>query len=160
MGKRAGAISDLDAALATSPAPRPETYRERARMILESEKPDRVRALAGLDQGIARLGPIISLVLPAVELEVELGRHEAALARLDDLEPQFDLRSPLLARRAEILMKAGRVMEAHATYTEALSELEDLSEQRRNSVRIRELEQRIRTALRVNRGSADGETGE
>ena len=43
------------------------------------------RAVAGLDEGVQRLGPLVTLHLAAVELELDRGQHDRALARIEAL---------------------------------------------------------------------------
>src|SRR5690606_27991547 len=76
-------------------------------------------AVEALDAGIARLGPIPALQLPAVELEVWLDRPAAALARLERLIAREGRNPAWLVRRAEILARAGRAAAARAAYEEA-----------------------------------------
>jgi tetratricopeptide (TPR) repeat protein len=160
VGDRPGAIADLDRALALSTTPQPESYLERARLLMEGGEASWLAALEGLEAGLERLGPVVSLVFPAVDLEEKLGRHDAALARLAMLEPQYDHKSGLLVRRAEILERAGREMEAQACYTEALAVLEALPSHQRRSAATSKLEHRIRQALTVRHGTSQGEPGE
>jgi tetratricopeptide (TPR) repeat protein len=85
LGERLAAVNDLHWAIALLNPPTPEVYLERAR-ILEAEGEAYIdRALAGLDEGIARLGPLVTLIQYAIELERSQGRYPSALARLDGL---------------------------------------------------------------------------
>jgi hypothetical protein len=71
------------------------------------------------------------------------------------LSPRKD---PWLARRAEILERAGRRAEARATYRSALAALESLPPARRSAPATHELEQRLRAAvqrLRANNGGTE-----
>jgi len=55
-----------------------------------------------------RVGHVVSLELPAIDLEMELGRPERALARIDALAKTGPPNPLWIARRGEILDKAGR----------------------------------------------------
>ena len=65
--------------------PQPDLYLARARALSACSPPRRDDALRTLDAGLARLGPLVSLALPAIDLEASLGRFDAALRRLDAL---------------------------------------------------------------------------
>lgn len=156
LGDPEGAIADLDRSLAVSPSPDPELYRERARLVAGAGAGP-AAALAGLDEGIARLGPVVPLVLAAVDLEAEGGRPDRALARLDQLDPRYRSRMTALLRRAEILDLAGRKLESLSCYTEALALLEAWPASRRAAPANVELERRIRRALASETRAQTGE---
>jgi tetratricopeptide (TPR) repeat protein len=141
------AIDDLDLAIAAHPNPAPEWFLDRARLELAGGPESRERALAGLDQGIDRLGPVPALSALALELELDLGRHEAALARLDRIEPAGAGRAHWLVRRGDVLNHAGRATEAWVAWSEALELLGDLPPGRRDSPATQALASRLRLAL-------------
>lgn len=103
-------------------------------------------ALAALDRGAARIGPVPGVLLAAVDLSLELGRPEAALARLDQLLARSPDQPVWLLRRGEILRAAGREQEARDAYEKALTLVQRRSS-KRNSTRFAELEQELRAAL-------------
>ena len=112
LDRRSEAAAAFARAIASTARPTPEVYLERA-LALDGSSPTQKRdALAALDQGIERLGEVIPLDDLAIDLEIALGRTDAALARLDRLGPQYALRAPVLERRAAILDAAGRGDEA------------------------------------------------
>lgn len=117
LGRTDEAARELGIAVATLPVPQPEHVLLQRDALLALGRPaDAVRAI---DAGIARLGPIPALQLPAVDLEVRLGHTDAALRRLDVLF-EHGGRNPIwMTRRAEILATAGRRDEARAAYAEA-----------------------------------------
>ena len=141
LGDRRAAAADFTRALETRPLP--GVYLERAHNV-ESLGPRNVEsALRGLDEGITRLGPIVTLELEAVELELRLKRYDAALARLDRVSAQSARKDTWLARRAAILERAGRLDEARVTYTAALdsanSQRERIRQTRASTALIRQL---------------------
>lgn len=117
LGRTEEAARELGIAVATLPAPRPEQVLEHRNALLALDRP--AEAVRALDAGMARLGPIAALQLPAVELEVQLGRPDAAVARLDTLLARAGRNPAWLVRRAEILAGAGRSAAARATYEQA-----------------------------------------
>jgi tetratricopeptide (TPR) repeat protein len=92
--------------------PEPDDYLERARAFEAAGGDHLGEAILALDEGIAALGPIVSLQLPAIELDVQVGRFEDALRRVDVLEGGSGRREVWLVKRAEILERAGRHDEA------------------------------------------------
>jgi tetratricopeptide (TPR) repeat protein len=106
----------------------------------------RSEALTALEAGLARIGPAVSLELAAVDLEVELGRYEAALARLDRLLGRTAVSPAWVVRRGEVLERAGRPAEARAEYARALA-LIDARETRRSTTAFTDLRRRLETAL-------------
>lgn len=70
------------------------------------------RALAAMEDGMRRIGPLAALVDQAVKLEVSLKRYDAAVKRLNDALANTQLKTPWMAKRAELLTQAGRKSEA------------------------------------------------
>jgi tetratricopeptide (TPR) repeat protein len=147
LGLRHAAANDYSAAIAQSPEPKPEYYIERAKALAGEGPAGRQVALAGLDEGIKKLGPIVTLELFAIDLEVASRHYDAALERLERVAAQSQRKEAWLARRGEILRQAGRVAEAREAFSRALEALESLPAFRRNTKATVELENRVRAAL-------------
>jgi predicted Zn-dependent protease len=136
VGRRDESVAAYGRAIALMGAPGPGVYLERAEEIRAGARagggasPEQVTdatraALAGIDEGIARLGPVVTLELRAAELEVELGRPDAAVGRIDAVMAQAARKEAWLARKAEILENAGRTGEALAAYRAAGEAMDD-----------------------------------
>ena len=110
---RNAAAKDYTAALALSSPPEPELYHERAN-VLAGDEHHIDEALRGLDEGIRRLGPVVTLQLAAIDLELRRKNYDAALARLDQITAQAERKQPWLARRSEILKLASGDEQARA----------------------------------------------
>lgn len=121
LGDIEAARRDYDDAFQRIASPPPELYLERAALPLPP--PERLR---GLDEALAQLGPVVSLVERAIALELERGRVDEALARIDRHLATLEAKAPWLRRRGDLLASAGRVAEARRTYTDALAELRRL----------------------------------
>ena len=146
LGSTADAIKDFTGAIAQSPEP--ELYLERAETTVRDRK--RIdEALNGLDEGIMRLGPIVTLQLPAIELELRRQNYEGALSRLDLIAAQSERKETGLVRRGEILRLAGRDEEARAAFNAALVAIESLPPARRQSKAMTALQVRARSALKL-----------
>src|SRR5439155_22460749 len=111
----------------------------------------------GLDAGVDKLGPVVTLQLYAIELELQRGRYDAALARLDTIAAQSVRQETWLARRGEILERAGRADSARATYATALTTLDTLPPSARRVGAMTELRTRVCAAL-TRLGSPSAET--
>ena len=147
LGSTADAIKDFTGAIAQSPEP--ELYLERAETtVRDGKRLD--EALSGLDEGIKQLGPIVTLQLPAIELELRRQNYEGALSRLDLIAAQSERKETWLVRRGEILRLAGRDEEARAAFNAALVAIESLPPWRRQSKAVTALQVRARSALKLN----------
>ena len=146
MGDRVAAARDFTQALTLAPAPEPELYLERAQVLAEGERHIE-DALRGLDEGIHRLGPIVTLQLLAIDLESRRRNYDAALSRLDSIAAQSERKEMWLVRRGEILRNAGRIEEARATFKAALVAIESLPPDRRQNRSVTALELRARSGL-------------
>jgi tetratricopeptide (TPR) repeat protein len=148
LGRHALAVEDYTSAIKLSPTANPELFIERAaswRALGKSEE-----AIRGLDEGIRRLGPLVTLELPAVDIEVALKRYDDALARIDMVMARLQRKETWLMRRAEILRGAGREEEAKKNYHAAIEAIERLPASHRGTRMTLELESRIRAALATN----------
>ena len=107
---------------------------------------DRAGAIAALDHGLTRIGHVPSLALPALDLEIELGREEAALRRIDALLATNPRNELWLARRGDVLDRLGRRDEARIARTDALAAIRSRPDGRRGE-RAASLERELLAAL-------------
>ena len=141
------AADDFTRAIANRSEPEPYLFIERAQALASAGDDRLEEALRGLDEGVKKLGPLVTLQLPAIELELKGKRYEAALARLETIAAQSPRQETWLTRRAEILAQAGRLTEARAARIAALAAIESLPPSRRQDKTTLELEARLRTEL-------------
>jgi tetratricopeptide (TPR) repeat protein len=104
-------------------------------------------ALTVLDAGLQHHGPVPSLLLRALELDLALHRHDSALQRVQFLRGLSPRPEPWMARRAEILAQAGRAAESRAAWQALVTHLETLPNLDRGAPALRQLAERARTAL-------------
>ena len=123
------AVGALDDAIAVGDPPLPDDYLQRAELLARASHLN--DAIAGLDEGLARLGPAVTLQLLAIELERRRGTFDSALARIDDLQERYDRVETVLVLRGDVLAQAGRKEEADAAYTDALQVIEERLSNRR-----------------------------
>lgn len=147
LGARAEATAEFTKAIQLAPIPEPELYLERARVSAANERHFR-EALSGLDEGIKRLGPLVTLELAAIDLELGRKDYDAALTRLDLITAQAPRKELWLVRRGEILIDAGRIEEARAAFDAALLAIESLPAERRQNRAAIALELRARSRMK------------
>ena len=146
LGHNLAAADDFTLALGLSD-PRPGDYIQRAEALVAAGPECIDEALRGLDEGLTKLGEIVTLELYAIELDLKSERYDAALARLERIAAHSPRKAKWLLRRGEILHKAGRNDEACAAFADALSELESLPSQRRGVKATVQLERRLSAAI-------------
>lgn len=139
------ALRDYDAALRLAPDSGPEIYVERAAVCELLRRP--ADALATLERGMARIGEVPGLQMPALELELRLQRHADALRRIERMLATAERKESWHVRRAQCLAAMGRVEEARAAYSDARDALARLPSTLRATQAMRELEASIGTAL-------------
>ncbi|MCZ6872577.1 MAG: hypothetical protein O7G88_03450 [bacterium] len=83
LGEPLVAANDLTVAMAQLDHLTPELYLERARLLVTAGDGHAEAGLQSLDQGITRLGPVVTLIGYAIEIETGLGRYGDVLARFD-----------------------------------------------------------------------------
>lgn len=142
------AASDFSRAIALSARPVPEFYLERAQALALAGPEHADEAIKGLDAGISQLGQPVTLILAAIDLEVAHDRLDAALARVDAIAARSARPESWLARRGEILDRAGRKDEARSAYADAQKAVEKLPPRARGTKAIAALEERLRERLK------------
>ncbi len=100
-------------------------------------------ALRMLDQGLAAGGSVDLLQGMALEVELQSGRPDAALQRLERVIAQGKRLPFLYTRKAEILADAGRMAEVGKALAAARSALTGITAKRRQAKAYTELEQKI-----------------
>jgi predicted Zn-dependent protease len=142
------AASDFSGAIGQLAKPKPEYYIERAQALVAGGRHE--EALNGIDEGVKKLGPIVTLQLFAIDLELSSKRYDAALSRLEQIAAQSPRKESWLARRGEILILAQRKDEARQAFKAALAAIETLPPYHRATKATLELERKVRTALSSN----------
>jgi len=147
LGESADAERDWDAVIAARPKPSPDEYLERA-MLLASRGPEFVdHALAGLNEGILRLGEATAIQLRAIDLELQRGRPDDALARLSRIANWSARQERWLSRRGDILLGSGRPEQALVAYREASAAIDALRPRHRLTPAVQELARHVAQRL-------------
>ncbi|MGE0822340.1 MAG: tetratricopeptide repeat protein [Candidatus Binatia bacterium] len=148
LGQHNAAVQDYTFAIEQSPRPEPEYYIERAQILATvSDSTAQSAALRGLDEGIQKLGPLVTLELLAIDLTLQLKRYDDALTRLDAIASQFPRQETWLARRGDIFLQAGYPEAARQAFRAALQAIASLPPHRRHIKAVFELEVQIQKKL-------------
>jgi len=141
-GKTGQASTAFSKAIALLDPPLPEHFIEHADLLAGAA------AIIVLDEGIARLGDLVSLHSRALELEIEAGSREAALGRTRRVLAVSGGENPLWRIiEGEILADLGRQDEARQSFAAALKHIHSLNIRRRNAPAVKQLEQRARQSI-------------
>jgi predicted Zn-dependent protease len=130
-----------------APHPRPEHFLRRAKFLAAAPHADPARVLAAIDEGVEKLGPVISLLEYAIAIELERKNYEAALTRIAKAMEHSPRRETWLVRQGDVFLKAGRTAEAVSAYRAALAAIDELPPRYRETVPIEKLERDARASL-------------
>ncbi len=144
LGQNVPAATDLNTALTVIDPPTPEVYLERAQAWVAAGEEHVDTALAGIDEGIAQLGPIVTLIQYAAGVEQQRGRPKAAIAFLDKLPENVGTTPRWLARRVELLIDSGDLDLARAVLEQAKQRAARLPRGRPDVRTIERLDKRLR----------------
>ena len=148
LGDRPGAVKDYTAAIERMEEPWAQNFLERSEVLRSDGRLD--EAIRGLEEGLRRIGPALPIQLALLDLELEDGRVDAALARLDAVSAASERKDLWLVRRGEILRRAGRSVEAVRAFKAAIAAIEALPAARRRTKFTQDLELKARAALEAN----------
>ncbi len=141
------AVDEYTAAIGLHGGAGPDLYLERAQALAGLGDAQLEAALRGLDEGLSKLGPVVTLELYAIELEEKRGHFDAALARLDRITQRSPRKDPWLARRGQLLEQAGRPAEAREAYEQALNAISELPDARRTTAATADSQARLRVSV-------------
>lgn len=126
----------------------PEHFIEHADLLAAATPARLLPAIAVLDEGIAKLGELISLHSKALEFELRGGITEAALARTRRIIAGPGSGNPRWrVTEGELLASLGRRDEAAETLTAALKQIRTLELRRRKTPALLEIEGSAEKAL-------------
>ncbi|MEO7298181.1 MAG: tetratricopeptide repeat protein [Verrucomicrobiota bacterium] len=146
LGDFENGAADYSAAIRFAKVVKPDFFVEQADVWRAVGKFE--TALLSLDEGIKKLGPIASLEIPAIELELDMRGYDKALARVDLLAAQSQRKEQWLFRRGEILEMAGRLSEAKMAYAKAAEAFVQLPLRFKQSESTKRIETQLAAANR------------
>lgn len=125
------ATADYDKAISLSAKPKPHLYVARAQLLVRIGKLD--DALGGIEQGVAQLGPLASLIEPAVDAAAHRNQPALALTWINRLPDTLRNSPRWRVRSGELSAQAGRTDEARTILGDALAAIEQLPTARRDT---------------------------
>lgn len=134
------AVTDYQLAMQASRNRTPGIYLAWAKQAAQQGDRNLVDALDIVDRGIADLGPLVTLIDYAIELETMRGRYTQALARFNDLPSRLIKTPTWLMRRADLLVKNENLNEARDALKAALEAIQKPQRSRRRSAGSASLE--------------------
>lgn len=125
------ALADFRESLAKTPHPEPDLVIEVAEALVSQKHAEEAADL--LDGHLKQNPHSLGLVMKALDLEISLGRVDAALSRVDALQKAAPRPEPWMAKRATVLTQAGRNEDAKAAWLELWEHLQALPNLERGS---------------------------
>ena len=147
LGRHSAAANDYTEIIRRVERPEPEIFLERAAALASSGNDHLKDALLGLNEGLAKLGSVMTLELAAYDLELKLKHTDDALRRIDRLTANSRRQESWLSRRGDILVQTGRIDEARVTYGKALEAIASLPPHIQGTAATTNLKQRISESL-------------
>jgi tetratricopeptide (TPR) repeat protein len=151
LDQRKQAIADFTRALTLLREPQPDIFLERAQIQMADDQQEAARQ--GLDEGIKTLGPLVTLQLYAIELDLSCTNYDSAVARLDTIIKQSARKENWLLKRGDVLLRAGKTEAARESYRKAIEAIQALPSRLQESEAVFELkrsvEQKLNTVTNV-----------
>lgn len=141
------AAERMDEYLRLLKTPSPDAYIERAHMLSALGDKANRRNVKGLEQAIEQFGPIVSIIDKLIDLHVEQGDAEQALARLQQLPQRLQTTPLWTKKKADLYHMAGKVTEAEASYRLAYQRWREMPPGRRSQPTYQKLESELITKL-------------
>ncbi len=145
LGERRAAIADYSQAIAVAASPQPEEFLERA--SLQASELGADEAIRGLDEGLERLGWVVTFQKAAIDYELKRQRPDQAAVRLETIIARANRKESWLAWKGEILLAAGKTQEARAVFGEALKAIDALPPRMRTSPGMVQLRAKVEGAM-------------
>ncbi len=146
IGRGQEGLADYRAALAVAVNPEPDHFQEVAEAMAKYGRPE--EAVSVLVAGITRLGPVPSLIMKAMAMEMATGKFDDALQRVEMMRISAPRPEPWMGKRAEILEQAGRYGEALAAWQALVTHISALPNLERGSHAMNTLAEQAQNALR------------
>lgn len=147
MGRSDLARADYAEGFRRASDPSVEQLMEWRRLLAALPDTRPAEVLAILDPAIPHLRFAPVLVDFAIELEMARKNYDAALARIDTALKQRHWQAPLLARRGDVLARAGQHPAAVSAYRAVLEAIEKLPEGNRTVADVQKLARETNAAL-------------
>ena len=126
-------------------APNPDACVEWATLLVKTNRA--AEAIQRLEEGCNALGPLISLQVKIIDIENSRGNYDAALKRIDAILVNAPRKESGLARKGDVLARAGKPSAAADAYMQALVALRRLPSRHRNSAAMQTLQKSLQQKL-------------
>jgi predicted Zn-dependent protease len=147
LGRQTEAAKDYTEIIGRVERPEPEIFLERAAALVGVGEQHFDEALRGLNEGLTKLGPAMTLELAALDVELKMKRFDDALRRVDRLAASAKRQESWFARRGDILVQASRPNEARIAFNKALEAIKTLPPHIQATQATTNLKQRIAASL-------------
>jgi tetratricopeptide (TPR) repeat protein len=145
LGETNAALADFRSGLGFIQDPNPDYYLELAEMLTAADRTN--EAISAIDQGTARVGPLVRLNAYALELEISDKKIPAALERLEKIMQQAMRKETWLARKGELLLSQGEPERAREAYEASLAAVRTLPMRLQQSPGMIALQEQVNTVL-------------
>lgn len=139
------ALDDYNEAITLAKAPTPNLFIERAELLVATGKTQ--EAIAGIEDGVRRIGPIATLVQFAVETERAAGNNKAALIWIERLSPQLQQSPRWLLVKGDVYADSDDAERATQAWQEARTSINNLPESRQQLPVFQKLMAELETRL-------------
>jgi predicted Zn-dependent protease len=126
-------------------APNPDAYVEWANLLIGTNRAE--EAIQRLEEGCNALGPLITLQVKIIDIEIAREKYDRALERIDAILANAPRKESWLARKGDLLARAGQPTAAADAYAHALVALRRLPSRHRLSTSMQTLEKSLKQKL-------------
>ncbi|MCY4127700.1 MAG: tetratricopeptide repeat protein [Gammaproteobacteria bacterium] len=141
------AAQEYELAIENQSIPTPDHYLARAHAYMEAGKPYLARALQGLEDGMALMGPLLTFHRLAIEIEIAQEDFQNAIDRINMILHEADRKETWLVKKAKVLSSMGRNEEARQQFLLAERAIALLPHRTRTSPAIQTLRKTIQEHL-------------
>ncbi len=139
------ALVDFRSALMKTPNAEPDLVMEVAEALVAQKHIEEAADL--IDAHLLRLGHSPGLIIKALELEVAIGRFDAALSRVDAMQKTEPRPEPWMAKRASVLAQAGRLKDSQEAWQALFAHIQALPNLERGSHAMQLIAEQTQQAL-------------
>lgn len=143
VGKLDAAARDFEYVLEKGDNTRPQDYVQLAELLDKLNPKDPTEAISILNQGIEKLGDIISLQIKVYDLEKERRNFKSAHAMLDKMMEPLSRKERLMVEKADLYLLEGNPVEAAQYLVHAENAIAQLPTRLKNIKATTDLKQRI-----------------
>ena len=126
-------------------APNPDAYVEWSKLLASTNRTE--EAVKKLEEGCSALGPLITLQVKIIDIEISRKNYARVLERIDAILASASRKESWLARKGDVLAMAGQSPAAADAYTQALDALRRLPSRHRLSTSMQNLEETLKQKL-------------